>query len=38
VQQAPPLSEGDKVGGQGSTVLPVPAPTPRGIFRPGSGF
>jgi outer membrane protein TolC len=37
VQQAPPLSEGDKVGGQRSTVLPVPAPTPRGIFRPGSG-
>jgi outer membrane protein len=37
VQQAPPLAEGDTVGGTRSLVLPLPTSTPRGLFRPGSG-
>jgi outer membrane protein TolC len=37
VQQAPPLEAGDTVGIRGSSVLVLPTPEPRGIFRPGAG-
>ena len=37
VQQAPALSEGDTVAVRGSNVVPVPPPSPRGLFRPGAG-
>jgi outer membrane protein TolC len=33
VQQAPPLGQGDAVGTQGGTVIQLPTPTPRGLFR-----
>ena len=39
VQQAPAPGEGDAIGVRGSNVVPVPPPSPRGIFRPSSaGF
>ncbi len=41
VQLAPPLSAGTvSVGVRGASVIaaPSPAPAPRGIFRPGTGF
>ncbi len=37
VQQAPPLAAATPWACSGSIVLPLPAPAPRGIFRPGSG-
>lgn len=37
VQQAPPLVEGDTVGVRGSSVVFMPTPAPRGIFRSTSG-
>ncbi len=37
VQQAPPLAAGDTVAVSGSTIVAIPTPTPRGIFRPGTG-
>lgn len=33
IQQAPPLAEGDTVAVQGASIVPLPAPTPRGVFR-----
>lgn len=33
IQQAPPLAEGDAVGVRGTTVVSLPAPSPRGVFR-----
>jgi outer membrane protein TolC len=38
VQQAPPLAAGTTVGVRGASVILVPPPAPRGIFRPGAGF
>jgi outer membrane protein TolC len=40
VQQAPPLAAGDTVGVRGASVVMLPIPEPRGLFRPnaGSGF
>ena len=37
VQQAPPLAEGDTVGGRGANVVVLAIQEPRGIFRPGAG-
>jgi outer membrane protein len=37
VQQAPPLGAGDTVGVQGATIVLLPTPAPRGVFRPGAG-
>ena len=37
VQLAPPLTEGDTFGVSGASVILVPTPEPRGIFRPGAG-
>ena len=37
VQQAPPLTTGDTVGLRGASIVLFPAPTPRGVFRPGAG-
>ncbi len=37
VQQAPPLTDGESLSLRGSTVVLVPTPTPRGLFRAGSG-
>jgi outer membrane protein TolC len=37
VQQAPPLTAGDTVGLRGANVVFLPAPAPRGLFRPGAG-
>jgi hypothetical protein len=37
VQQAPPLAAGDTVGLSGADIVPLPTPSPRGLFRPGSG-
>ena len=37
VQQAPPLAAGDTVGVSGANIVPLPTPTPQGIFRPGAG-
>ena len=37
VQLAPPLAAGDAVTVTGSSVVAVPIPSPRGIFRPGTG-
>jgi outer membrane protein TolC len=37
VQLAPPLAAGDTVGVRGASVVRLPTPAPRGIFRPGSG-
>jgi hypothetical protein len=36
VQQAPPLAAGDTVGVSGANIVPLPTPTPQGIFRPGA--
>jgi outer membrane protein TolC len=37
VQLAPPLAAGDTVGVKGASVVLLPTPAPRGLFRPGSG-
>jgi outer membrane protein len=37
VQQAPPLAAGDTVGVRGAQIVLPLTPTPRGIFRPGTG-
>ena len=37
VQQAPPSAGGGTLGLQGSRVVQLPTPTPRGVFRPGVG-
>jgi outer membrane protein len=37
VQLAAPAAEGDRQGIAGTNVVALPAPAPRGIFRPGSG-
>jgi hypothetical protein len=37
VQQAPRLGAGETVGLRGADVILLPAPTPRGIFRAGTG-
>jgi len=37
VRQAPPLGEGDTVGLRGASVVFLPTPAPRGVFRPGAG-
>ena len=37
VQQAPPLAAGESVAVSGASVVRVPTPAPRGLFRPGSG-
>src|SRR5215475_4589223 len=34
VQQAPPLSAGDSVGIRGASIVQIPTPEPRGLFRP----
>lgn len=38
VQQAPPLAAGTTLGVSGASVVLVPTPAPRGLFRPGAGF
>ena len=38
VQQAPPLRAGATLGISGASVILVPTPAPRGLFRPGAGF
>lgn len=38
VQQAPPLTAGATLGVSGSNIVLLPTPSPRGLFRPGSGF
>lgn len=38
VQQAPPLTAGAALGINGSNIVQLPTPSPRGLFRPGSGF
>ncbi len=37
VQQAPPSPSGDTLGLEGSRIVQLPTPTPRGVFRPGVG-
>jgi outer membrane protein len=37
LQLAPAIGAGDTIGVRGSTVVPLPAPTPRGLFRQASG-
>jgi outer membrane protein TolC len=37
VQLAPPLAAGDTVGVRGASVVRLPTPAPRGLFRPGGG-
>ena len=37
VQQAPPAAAGDTLGLQGASIVQLPTPAPRGIFRPGGG-
>jgi len=37
LQQAPPLGSGESVGLRGSSVVRVPTPAPRGVFRQGVG-
>jgi outer membrane protein TolC len=37
LQLAPPLTAGESIGLQGSNVVPLPTPAPRGLFRPGAG-
>jgi outer membrane protein len=37
VQQAPPLAAGDTVSVKGANIVLLPTPSPRGLFRPGSG-
>ncbi len=38
VQQAPPLAAGATLAVSGASVVLVPTPAPRGLFRPGAGF
>ena len=40
VQQAPPLAAGETIGVRGASIVSVPTPSPRGVFRlaAGSGF
>jgi outer membrane protein TolC len=38
VQQAPPLTAGATLGINGSSVVVIPTPAPRGLFRQGAGF
>jgi outer membrane protein len=38
VQQAPPLTEGATLGINGSNIVVLPTPNPRGLFRAGAGF
>jgi outer membrane protein TolC len=38
VQQAPPLTAGATLGINGSNIVALPTPAPRGLFRPGAGF
>ena len=37
VQQAPPSAAGDALALQGSSIVQLPTPAPRGVFRPGAG-
>src|SRR5205823_1723667 len=37
LQLAPPLTAGGSIALQGSNVVPLPTPAPRGVFRPGAG-
>ena len=37
VQQAPPLAAGELLGLRGSTIVLLPTPAPRGLFRTGTG-
>ena len=37
VQRAPPLAAGDTVGARNASVVLLPTPSPRGLFRPGAG-
>ena len=37
VQQAPPLAAGDTVTVRGANIVLLPTPSPRGVFRPGTG-
>jgi outer membrane protein TolC len=37
VQQAPPAGSTDSIGVRGANIVVLPAPTPRGVFRPGAG-
>ena len=37
LQLAPAISSGDSVGVNGSAVVLLPTPEPRGVFRPGAG-
>ena len=37
VQQAPPLSSGDTVRVVGASIVELPTPSPRGLFRAGAG-
>jgi outer membrane protein TolC len=37
VQQAPPLSSGDTLRVVGASIIELPTPSPRGLFRPGTG-
>ena len=37
LQLAPPLTAGESIALQGSNVVPLPTPAPRGLFRPGAG-
>jgi outer membrane protein TolC len=37
VQQAPPAGAGDTAGTRSDVVVPLPAPAPRGLFRPSGG-
>jgi outer membrane protein len=36
VQQAPPVAAGGTVGLKGASIVLLPTPSPRGIFRPGA--
>ena len=38
VQQAPPLTAGATLGINGSSIVLIQTPSPRGLFRPGAGF
>jgi outer membrane protein len=37
VQQAPPLGAGDTIRVVGASIVQLPTPEPRGLFRPGAG-
>jgi OMF family outer membrane factor len=36
IQHAPPLSAGETVAVEGATIVLLPTPEPRGVFRPGT--